>query len=100
MFDTCVLGIDPGVARLGLAVVARRERKAVIVWTGTVETSRATPEAERLHIIASRFAERSPSIARRPGARAGWPEREQASAMAAARATGVVRRCGRGRLPS
>ena len=54
MFDTCVLGIDPGVARLGLAVVARRDRKPVIVWTGTVETSRATPEAERLHTISAR----------------------------------------------
>jgi crossover junction endodeoxyribonuclease RuvC len=89
MFDTCVLGIDPGVARLGLAVVARRDRKPVIVWTGTVETSRAM--AERLHTIAvavrRTIAEHQPaSLALE---RVAWNV-NKASAMAVARATGVV----------
>ena len=78
MFDTCVLGIDPGVARLGLAVVARRDRKPVIVWTGTVQTSRATPESERLHTISLAVrAALARASARVGGARAGGLEREQ-----------------------
>lgn len=91
MFDTYVLGIDPGVARLGLAVVARRERKPVIMWTGTVETSRTTPEAERLHIIA--IAVRRTIAEHHPASlaleRVAWNV-NKASAMAVARATGVV----------
>ena len=91
MFDTCVLGVDPGVARLGLAVVARLDRKPVIVWTGTVETSREDPEAIRLHLIAvavgRTIAEHRPtSLALE---RVAWNV-NKASAMAVARATGVV----------
>jgi crossover junction endodeoxyribonuclease RuvC len=91
MFDTCVLGIDPGVARLGLAVVARRDRKPVIVWSGTVMTSRETPEALRLHAISqavrAAIAEHHPmSVALE---RVAWNV-NKASAMAVARATGVV----------
>ena len=91
MFDTCVLGIDPGVARLGLAVVARRERKPVIVWTGTIQTSRQTPESERLLTIS--LAVRAALLEHRPGSvaleRVAWNV-NKASAMAVARATGVV----------
>jgi len=91
MFDTCVLGIDPGVARLGLAVVARRDRKPVIVWTGTVETSSDVPDSIRLHTISvavsAAIAEHGPaSIALE---RVAWNV-NKASAMAVARATGVV----------
>jgi crossover junction endodeoxyribonuclease RuvC len=91
MFDTCVLGVDPGVARLGLAVVVRLDRKPVIVWTGTVETSRQDPEATRLHIISEAvgkaIAEHHPtSVALE---RVAWNV-NKASAMAVARATGVV----------
>jgi hypothetical protein len=39
MFDACVLGVDPGVARLGLAVLAQRDRKVTLVWSGTVQTA-------------------------------------------------------------
>jgi crossover junction endodeoxyribonuclease RuvC len=91
MFDTCVLGIDPGVARLGLAVVARRDRKPVIVWTGTVMTSRETPEAIRLHTISQ--AVRAAIAGYGPASvaleRVAWNV-NKASAMAVARATGVV----------
>ena len=91
MFDTCVLGVDPGVARLGLAVVARLDRKPMIVWSGTVETSREDPEAVRLHIISLAvgrvIAEHHPtSVALE---RVAWNV-NKASAMAVARATGVV----------
>ena len=91
MFDTCVLGIDPGVARLGLAVVARRYRKPVVVWTGTIVTSGEDPEAVRLHTISqavrAAIAEHGPeSVALE---RVAWNV-NKASAMAVARATGVV----------
>jgi crossover junction endodeoxyribonuclease RuvC len=91
MFDVCVLGIDPGVARLGLAIVARRDRKPVIVWTGTVETSADTSDSIRLHTISvavgAAIAEHGPvSIALE---RVAWNV-NKASAMAVARATGVV----------
>ena len=91
MFDTCVLGVDPGMARLGLAVVARQDRRPVIVWSGTVETSRQSPEAVRLHAISecvrAAIAEHRPvSVALE---RVAWNV-NKASAMAVARATGVV----------
>jgi crossover junction endodeoxyribonuclease RuvC len=91
MFDTCVLGIDPGVARLGLAVVARRGRTPLIVWTGTVETTSDAPDSVRLHSISRAvsavIAEHRPaSIALE---RVAWNV-NKASAMAVARATGVV----------
>ncbi len=91
MFDTCVLGIDPGVARLGLAVVVRRDRKAVIVWSDTVRTDRRTPESLRLLTIS--LAVRAALAEHRPGSvaleRVAWNV-NKASAMAVARATGVV----------
>jgi len=91
MFDACVLGVDPGVARLGLAVVARRDRRPVIVWAGTVETTRDEPEAARLQTIAE--AVRDTIAEHRPVSlaleRVAWNV-NKASAMAVARATGVV----------
>jgi len=91
MFDTCVLGVDPGVARLGLAAVARRDRRPVIVWAGMVETSRDLPEAVRLQMIGN--AVRRAVAEHRPGSvaleRVAWNV-NKASAMAVARATGVV----------
>ncbi len=91
MFDTCVLGIDPGVAQLGLAVVARRARRPVIVWSDTVQTSADSPEAVRLHTISQ--AVRAALAEHRPESlaleRVAWNV-NKASAMAVARATGVV----------
>ncbi len=91
MFDTCVLGVDPGVARLGLAIVARRDRRPVIVWSGTVETTRDQSEAARLQIISQ--AVRAAIARHRPVSlaleRVAWNV-NKASAMAVARATGVV----------
>ena len=91
MFDTCVLGVDPGVARLGLAAVARSDRRPRILWAGTVETSRELPEAVRLQKISEAVRD---AIARyNPTSvaleRVAWNV-NKASAMAVARATGVV----------
>jgi crossover junction endodeoxyribonuclease RuvC len=91
MFDTCVLGVDPGVARLGLAVVARRDRRPVIVWADTVQTPASLPEAVRLHAISQAvrltIAEHGPTAVALE--RVAWNV-NKASAMAVARATGVV----------
>jgi crossover junction endodeoxyribonuclease RuvC len=91
MFDTCVLGVDPGVARLGLAAVARRDRRPVILWAGMVQTARDLPEAVRLQMIGD--AVRAAIAEHRPGSvaleRVAWNV-NKASAMAVARATGVV----------
>ena len=91
MFDACVLGVDPGVAHLGLAVVVRRDRRPVIVWTDTVRTSRDQPEAARLRTIA--HAVRAAIAEHRPTSlaleRVAWNV-NKVSAIAVARATGVV----------
>lgn len=91
MFDICVLGVDPGVARLGLAVVARRGRAPFVVWGDTVKTAAGLPEAVRLHAISQAvrltIAEHGPtSVAIE---RVAWNV-NKVSAMAVARATGVV----------
>ncbi|MEA2551122.1 MAG: crossover junction endodeoxyribonuclease RuvC [Actinomycetota bacterium] len=91
MFDTCVLGVDPGVARMGLACVARSDRKPVLLWADTVRTPAGMPEAERLAILAA---------AMRLAISDHHPEtvalervafnRNTASALQVARATGAV----------
>jgi crossover junction endodeoxyribonuclease RuvC len=35
MFDSCVLGVDPGIAALGLAAVARQDRRPELLFAGT-----------------------------------------------------------------
>jgi crossover junction endodeoxyribonuclease RuvC len=91
MFDTCVLGVDPGVARLGLAVVARSGRAPSLLWADVVTTSSETSGSERLAAIAA--AVRAAIAAHAPVALA--LERvsfngNQVSAMHVARATGAV----------
>jgi crossover junction endodeoxyribonuclease RuvC len=91
MFEGPVLGVDPGVARLGLAVVARRDGKPALVWSATVQTSSGEAEAARLQTIST--AVRAAIEEHRPGSvaieRVAWNV-NKASAMAVARATGVV----------
>ena len=53
MFDTCVLGVDPGVARCGVAAVVRRDRRTRLEWAGTIRTSGDASDADRLRAIAS-----------------------------------------------
>ncbi|MEX0984227.1 MAG: crossover junction endodeoxyribonuclease RuvC [Actinomycetota bacterium] len=91
MFDSVVLGVDPGVARCGLAVVARRDRTSMLIWCEAVLTPAGTPDAERLRRMAEVM--RAAIAEHRPGAvaveRVAW-SRNQVSALQVARATGAA----------
>ncbi len=91
MFDACVLGIDPGVARFGLAVVARRDRSAELLWAATVRTPTDLEESARLRLLAD--ATRAAIAEHHPTAvaieRVAW-NRNQVSALQVARATGAA----------
>jgi len=91
MFDAVVLGVDPGVARLGLAVVGRRDRRMSLLWADTVRTPTRLAEAARLQRVADGAA--AAIAAHRPSAvaleRVAW-NRNQVSALQVARATGAV----------
>jgi crossover junction endodeoxyribonuclease RuvC len=91
MFDSCVLGVDPGVARLGLAAVARDGRRPTLIWADTVTTNADAPEAERLRTLAD--AVRAAIVEHRPVSvaveRVAF-NRNQVSALTVARATGAV----------
>lgn len=91
MFDSIVLGVDPGVSALGLAVVGNRERRPEILFAATVRTPAALVESDRLRQIHE--AVRDAIAAHRPEAvaveRIAW-NKNQVSALNVARATGVV----------
>src|SRR5919206_2710219 len=92
MFDSAVLGVDPGIARLGLAVVRRaRGGGSSLEWCDAVTTPPGVDEPRRLRTIAD--AVRGAIETHRPGGvaveRVAW-NRNASSAMAVARATGVV----------
>ena len=91
MFDSLVLGVDPGVAKLGLAVVGREGRRPVLVWSDTVRTSSGTAESERLGAIAAavRLAIETYGPAEVAIERVAF-NRNQVSALTVARATGAV----------
>ena len=91
MFDSSVLGVDPGVASVGIAVVAGADRKPTLLWAGTVRTPAGVAESERLLIIyravAAAIAEHRPaSVAVE---RVAW-NTNQVSALGVARSTGVI----------
>ena len=90
MFDTTVLGVDPGVARCGFAVLERRGGTTGLVWSGSITTGADLAEAERLHRLADgmrlaieRHAPEAVAIER-----VAW-SRNQVSALHVARATGA-----------
>src|SRR5436853_7239462 len=91
MFDTCVLGVDPGVARMGLACAARSDRKPALLWADTIGTPAGMPEAERLAILAAAMrlaiAEHRPETVALE--RVAF-NRNTVSALQVARATGAV----------
>ena len=91
MFERAVLGVDPGIATAGLAVVALEGREIVLVWSTTVRTPAGLDEAMRLRTlygaVRDALAEHHPeSVAVE---RLMWG-RNVGSAMSVARATGVV----------
>ncbi len=91
MFDSLVLGVDPGVAKLGLAVVGREARRPVLVWCETVRTGAEDEEAERLAVLAASV--RSAIAIHGPTSvaieRVAF-SRNTVSALRVARATGVA----------
>jgi len=91
MFDSCVLGVDPGVANVGLAVVARTDRKVSLVWATTVRTPSDLTGSSRLRRLADEVGAAIGLHA--PDAvaieRLAW-NRNQVSALQVARATGAV----------
>ncbi len=92
MFESTVLGVDPGVSALGLGVVARRDRRGIeLIAADTVRTPSGLAEAERLRLIHE--AIRATIAEHRPDAvaieRIAW-NKNQVSAMVVARASGVV----------
>lgn len=92
MFDRVVLGIDPGVARLGIAAVARgRDGRARVLAAGTLRTPAGIPAGERLRRVHAAVGE----AIREHGAESVAVERlmwgrNTSSAMDVARASGVV----------
>jgi crossover junction endodeoxyribonuclease RuvC len=91
MFDRSVLGVDPGTASVGLALVGGDPSGPAILWTVTVRTPADQPPAERLGRV---FREVATVLRdRRPAAvaieRLMWG-RNAGSAMEVARASGAV----------
>ncbi|HET7236262.1 MAG TPA: crossover junction endodeoxyribonuclease RuvC [Actinomycetota bacterium] len=91
MFDSCVLGVDPGVSALGLAAVVRHGRRPELRFATTVRTASSLAEPARLRAIhqavSAAIAEHRPdSVAVE---RLAW-NKNQVSALHVARATGVV----------
>jgi crossover junction endodeoxyribonuclease RuvC len=91
VFERVVLGVDPGIATAGLAVVAEEDRRPVLVWARTVRTPADLEEGGRLRRLygAVRDALSEHSPATMAVERLMWG-RNVGSAMTVARATGVV----------
>ncbi|MDP8955600.1 MAG: crossover junction endodeoxyribonuclease RuvC [Actinomycetota bacterium] len=91
MFEHTVLGVDPGTAAVGLAVVEGSARQQSVTWATTVRTTTALSAAERLRRLHATVAEVIKTHA--PGAVAlealMWGRNRQ-SAMHVSRATGVI----------
>lgn len=91
MFEGCVLGVDPGVATLGLAAVGRAGSRPEVRWSRTVRTKAGLSEPLRLRRIYGEI--RAALAEQRPDAvaveRVMWGQ-NKTSAMGVARATGVV----------
>ena len=92
MFDSCVLGVDPGVASVGLAVLGRAgSGTPSILWSHTLKTLADTPEETRLQIIHA--AVRDALAAHHPDTlaieRLMWGK-NVGSAMKVSRASGVI----------
>jgi crossover junction endodeoxyribonuclease RuvC len=90
MFDGGVLGVDPGTAAVGLAVVSGA-MPPVVAWAGTLRTPAGLAQESRLRLLYEGVQEAI--RAHHPSAlameRLMWGRNTQ-SAMAVARASGVV----------
>lgn len=90
MFEQTVLGVDPGTASVGVAVVARSAASVEVRWTATVRTG---PGAAPQRLLAIHDRIRQVIDEHRPDAmaveRLMWG-RNTRSAMEVARASGVI----------
>jgi crossover junction endodeoxyribonuclease RuvC len=91
MFESRVLGVDPGVASVGVAAVELCDRRARLVWADAVRTPAGLAEGARLRLVHDAIA--AAITERRPGSvaveRVAW-NTNQVSALAVARSTGVI----------
>ena len=91
MFERRVLGVDPGVARLGLAIVDAEGRVPQLIWADAVTTPPDADESDRLLRLCE--AVRSTIAPHRPASvaleRLAW-NRNHVSALTVARATGAI----------
>jgi crossover junction endodeoxyribonuclease RuvC len=91
MFDDVVLGVDPGTAAVGLAVVERGTSGPRVLWAGTLRTPAGLPSELRLRRLYEGVVTAIREHA--PGAMAVerllWGRNSQ-SAMAVAQASGVI----------
>ncbi|MGH2672379.1 MAG: crossover junction endodeoxyribonuclease RuvC [Actinomycetota bacterium] len=91
MFERRVLGVDPGLARLGLAILEGNGRKADLIWAGAIDTTAGSEESERLRLLC--VAVREAISVHRPAAvaveRVAW-NKNHVSALTVARATGAI----------
>jgi crossover junction endodeoxyribonuclease RuvC len=89
--DSRVLGVDPGLASSGVAVLTRAGSAPEIVWTDTVRTPAGLAEPARLRLLheAVAGAIRAHGVATLAVERVMWG-RNVGSAMSVARATGVI----------
>lgn len=91
MFDSVVLGVDPGTASVGLAAVSPARGKPSVAWSATFSSSPRDSTAERLQLIyrtvLEAIHEHRPAVMALE--RLMWG-RNTASAMEVARASGVI----------
>jgi crossover junction endodeoxyribonuclease RuvC len=91
MFDELVLGVDPGVAHVGLAAVARDRGASSLVWSDAISTQSSLDQAVRLlqisRAVAAAIETYRPTMLALE--RVAWNV-NKVSAMAVSRATGVV----------
>jgi crossover junction endodeoxyribonuclease RuvC len=91
VFESCVLGVDPGLAVTGLAAVSETEGRARVLWSDAVRTPSGLAEPHRL----LRLAEAVRDAIRTHGPRAVAVEavmwgQNKTSALSVSRATGVI----------
>jgi crossover junction endodeoxyribonuclease RuvC len=91
VFESVVLGVDPGVASIGLAAVVRARDGTRVLWSDTLRTPAHNTEPGRLRALHDAVG--TAIATHRPAAvaleRVMWG-RNRTSALSVARATGVI----------
>ena len=86
-----VLSVDPGYARLGVAVMEHRDGKEVLLYSSCIETPKNIPLPERLHQLGQAFEillrEHAPDAV---AVETLFFNKNQKTAMAVAEARGIV----------